>query len=306
MKKGDEEVGLGFFEVCFEPLGHFSAGASVEVVGVEADEVDAAEVKRVVGFFSRGESACFCIGGADVGVVVGADTGCAFGGPPFVVPHGGPANRIAQGGLVHGKKAAVEFLVGAGSVGHVPDVNVEVEWFVERGVVVDHGCVDIGLSFSAGSGIANDPEVNGGVGSRSGVGFEMVGRVSGCESGLAIVNGVVVGGGGFESANRGFKLVSADRCVFEDRSYRVQGRVTPGEDAVGGDFGIERVMAEAVAHAWGGIARGSPDDANGLVSGQLQVRCTDKGGVVGRCDKAGEEEGNERTNNHGRRSFNVF
>ena len=113
------------------------------------------------------------------------------------------------------------------------------------------------------------------------MGFEAVGSVSGREPGLAIVNGVVVGGGGFESANRGFKLVSADRCVFEDRSYGVQGRVTPGEDAVGGDFGIERVMAEAVAHAWGGIARGSPDDTNGLVSGHLQVRRTDKGGVIG-------------------------
>ncbi len=75
--------------------------------------------------------------------------------------------------------------------------------------------------------------------------------------------------------------MSADRGVFEERSYGVQGRVTPGEDAVGGDFGIERVMAEAVAHAWGGIGRGSPDDANGLVIGHLQVRCTDKGGAVG-------------------------
>ena len=93
-------------------------------------------------------------------------------------------------------------------------MDVNIERASGGGVVLHHGFVDLGLGFSCGAGIADDPEVNGGISPRNGIGFEAVGIVRRGEAGIAVVDRVIVGGSRFEFGESGFELAGVDRGVF--------------------------------------------------------------------------------------------
>lgn len=78
MKEGDDEVGFRFLKISFEPLGHRSRGAAIEVMGIQTDKVDLSIVEGIVCFFSGWETAGFAFGGANVGIIIRACTRFAF------------------------------------------------------------------------------------------------------------------------------------------------------------------------------------------------------------------------------------
>ena len=50
MEEGDEEVGLRFIKVGLEPLGHRARRSTIQIVRVEANEVNFSVVERIVSF----------------------------------------------------------------------------------------------------------------------------------------------------------------------------------------------------------------------------------------------------------------
>ena len=125
----------------------------------------------------------------------------------LVVPHGGPDGRVAQGGFVHGEEVAFELLIGAVGVGHVTNVEVEVERALGFRGVLDHGVVDGGLVATAPTRVADDPEADRVLGAGDGVGGEVVGAVVVGDLLVAVEDRVVVGGRGFQAGDGGLELV---------------------------------------------------------------------------------------------------
>lgn len=208
-----------------------------------------------------------------------------------MVAHGAPANGVAEGGLIHFKEAVAEFLVGAGAIGHVTNVEVEVDGAAGLGGVGDHGVVDLGLGFAAGAGIADDPKENGSVGAGDGVGFEAVGLVGGSQTGLAIVNRVVVGAVWFQLGESGFILTGVDGSILVDGIVSAKGGVKAGEDLAARDLEGEFADGFSVNNPGFDFLIGSPDDPDGIVGGHLNIGLTGKvGNGFGCREQGGDEE----------------
>jgi len=101
-------------------------------------------------------------------------------------------------------------------------------------------------------------------------------------------------------------LMDIDRSVLEDGGDVIDGGVTSGQDAVLGHFGAEVFHGRAEDDAGSGFAGSSPDDADRVVGGQLNIGSAGKIRGIRESGQAGENEENERTHGVGRESFNEF
>ena len=113
-------------EILDHPLRHGPRGRAVCLVALEHDEVRVAVVKAVIGLGPAGDAASLPSRGEHVPVVVRARLTRRVGGVPLMVPHGGPAHRVAKHLFVHAVKARGELSRRAVAVGHVPHVQIDV------------------------------------------------------------------------------------------------------------------------------------------------------------------------------------
>lgn len=73
MEISEDPVGLGPFQIHLEPAGHDAGGFAIEIMGIEADAVDPAIIKRVISLGARGKPACLRARGQHISVKVGPD-----------------------------------------------------------------------------------------------------------------------------------------------------------------------------------------------------------------------------------------
>ena len=133
----------------------------------------------------------------------------------LVVPHGGPANRIAKGGLIRLEETALEFDITASSVGHVAHMDPEIQrppiLFHPR----PHTLMDRSLGFPSGPAVAQDPKAVGTHCPRLGLGLKpLLGRFCG-ESLRTIEDSIVIDRVRGETLDRGFVLKGSDRSTVE-------------------------------------------------------------------------------------------
>lgn len=118
-----------------------------------------------------------------------------------MIPHRSPANGMAECGSIHVEETVVKFLIGAGTVCHITNVEVEIEFTSCGDEVTAHGIVNLCLSTTSGARIPDDPEVNWCFSACYGVGFKTVAFIRLGEAIIAIVDGIVIGGVWLESGD---------------------------------------------------------------------------------------------------------
>jgi hypothetical protein len=308
--EGDEPVGPGLVEIGPEPLGHRRGGLAVEIVGIEADEVYVAVVEGIVGLGAGGDAARFAAGRDRVGVVVGPDAGGAARGVPLVVAHRGPADRMAERGVVGLEEAALELVVPAVVVGHVADMQPEIQRTSIAADLVDHGPMHGRLRLAAGPPVADDPEAIGPSRADRRRRRETAGAVRRREPTVTVEHGVVVGGVGPQVGKPRLVLERAHRRAVQFGEGEIR-RGTQGLPlrrhrlAVGAERGanddrralrlaVERIRRDAEADDRVDRSFRAPEHVHEAGARELEVRRTGEGfGRVGHADMGGEPQQGE-------------
>jgi hypothetical protein len=119
--ESDNPVGVRRVQIAGQPLQHGPAQRPAGLVGIEADEVDAAVVERVVGLGARGDAAGLAGRREREDVVVGSALRCRIGADAVVVAERRPQHARAQQCVIDVEDADLVLGVGAAGVGVVAE-----------------------------------------------------------------------------------------------------------------------------------------------------------------------------------------
>ena len=111
--ESEDPLRFRFSEVLDEPLGHLAVGGAIEIVGVQADDVDVTVVEGIEGLRFRRHAAGLAFSGAHVGIIVGTYFGFAIGRLALMIAHGGPANFVLKSLLIRFEKLVLKLSVSS-------------------------------------------------------------------------------------------------------------------------------------------------------------------------------------------------
>ncbi len=113
MEEGDDPVGRRRREIVFEPGRHRFVDRAVDVVGIEADEVDVGVVERVIRFRARGDAARFAGRRQREHVIVRTGEAAGAGGLAVVISERRPQHPRPQLLGIHIENRRLVLLIGS-------------------------------------------------------------------------------------------------------------------------------------------------------------------------------------------------